>query len=59
MNDKIIIAEGIENQEMLNHARKLTIKYAQGYLYSAPVSSEAIEKYITSFQTQENRSSVA
>lgn len=49
MFNKMIIAEGIEDEAMLNQARKLTIKYAQGYHFSAPLSSEDILSYIANY----------
>lgn len=44
--DKMIIAEGIENEEMLAQAKQLNINFAQGYFYSAPLSAEKIIDYI-------------
>ena len=45
-NHKDVIAEGIEDQEMLEFCRENNIKLVQGYYFSKPVSSSDIVLYV-------------
>jgi diguanylate cyclase (GGDEF)-like protein len=38
-----VVAEGVETVEQSEHLRTLTCQYGQGYLFSRPVRSEAVE----------------
>jgi len=40
------IAEGVETKEQLNFLKKANVDYVQGYVYSRPVSSEAVIEII-------------
>lgn len=42
--DMYIVAEGVENQEQLTLLKKYGVDYAQGYLFSRPLTSEQLEK---------------
>ena len=54
----MIIAEGIED-EAVQSSKELTIKYAQGYHFSAPLSSEDILSYIANYnQSNINKTTV-
>lgn len=43
--DSIVVAEGVETLEQLNFLLENECKYAQGYYFSRPVSSEGIIEY--------------
>ena len=45
-NNKDVIAEGIENEDMLNFCKNFNINLIQGYYFSEPVSSAEIINYI-------------
>ncbi len=42
-----VVAEGVETQAQLEELKSLRCRYAQGYLFSKPVDSEAAERLIT------------
>ena len=44
--NKIIICEGLEDLKGVEKAQKYGIKYAQGYLFSKPISQEETTKFI-------------
>ncbi|MGH1463027.1 MAG: sensor domain-containing protein [Neptuniibacter sp.] len=41
-----VVAEGVETQTQLNYLMNQKCDFAQGYLYSKPVTAEKFEKYI-------------
>jgi EAL domain-containing protein (putative c-di-GMP-specific phosphodiesterase class I) len=43
-----VVAEGIERQEQMEMLRDLGCETGQGYLFSKPVSADAIEQLLTS-----------
>ncbi|WRH68284.1 MAG: EAL domain-containing protein [Planktothrix sp. GU0601_MAG3] len=43
-----VVAEGVETQEQLNQLRQFNCEYGQGYLFSKPLSAEAIEALLHS-----------
>ncbi|MCP4660380.1 MAG: EAL domain-containing protein [bacterium] len=43
-----VVAVGVETQEQFQQLRRLELPFAQGFLFSRPVSVEAAEKLITS-----------
>lgn len=45
-NNKAVIAEGIEDQEMLDLCKEFKIQFIQGFYYSKPISSSEIITYI-------------
>ena len=50
-----VIAEGVENQEQLKLLKELNCEEMQGYLFSRPLSSEDVLKYLIGFQKQKNQ----
>jgi EAL domain-containing protein (putative c-di-GMP-specific phosphodiesterase class I) len=44
---KTVIAEGIETTEQLNLLKKMGCKYAQGYLFSKPMSKDSVIEFLT------------
>ncbi|MDJ0714638.1 MAG: EAL domain-containing protein [Prochloraceae cyanobacterium] len=40
------VAEGVETQEQKLQLKELDCEYAQGYLFSRPLDSEAIEELL-------------
>lgn len=45
-HNKVIVAEGIENQEMIKRVLNFDIHIMQGYMFLKPSSSEDVEAYI-------------
>lgn len=45
-NNKDVIAEGIEDKQMLDLCKEFQIQFIQGYYYSKPISSSEIVTYI-------------
>lgn len=43
-----VIAEGVETVQQLNHLRVLTCEFAQGYLFSRPLTHESAQQLIIS-----------
>ncbi|MER2494271.1 EAL domain-containing protein [Catenovulum sediminis] len=41
-----VVAEGIENQEVIDYLRQVGCDEGQGYFYAKPMSSEAFQKWI-------------
>lgn len=49
----VIIAEGVENDEMLQMVNSVGINLVQGYIFSKPLAADDLKKYIT-FRGWEN-----
>ncbi len=45
-HERIVIAEGVESEGMLNMVKESGIKYVQGYIYSKPLFSQELLEYI-------------
>ena len=45
-NQKIVIAEGVEDEDTIRKLNKLDIRFMQGFYFSEPVSVEDAEKII-------------
>ena len=45
-NSKIVIAEGIEDENMIKQMADLNVRFMQGYYFSQPVSADQIEALI-------------
>ena len=43
----IVIAEGVESEEMLEMVNSIGINFVQGYVFSKPLASDDLNKYIT------------
>ena len=41
-----IVAEGIENKEMVEELTKLNVDYLQGFYYSKPIAADEYEKLL-------------
>ena len=48
-----VIAEGVENQEMLDILRGMDCDYAQGYLYERPMPSDEYVAWLKAFEPQQ------
>lgn len=46
--DLSIVAEGVETEKQSQYCKNLNVEYAQGFLYSKPISAEELEKRIVS-----------
>ena len=44
--DLNIVVEGVETQNQSNYCKSLNVEYVQGFLYSKPISSDAIVKLL-------------
>ena len=44
-----VVAEGVETAEQVQELKKLDCKYAQGYYFSKPVSSEDAEALLADY----------
>ena len=44
--DLTIVVEGVETQNQSNYCKSLNVEYVQGFLYSKPISSDAIVKLL-------------
>lgn len=47
-----VVAEGVETEEQLSYLKNLGCDYAQGYLFSKPVSVDAIKSLLTKGTTE-------
>ncbi len=45
----IVVAEGVENKEILDHLKSLGCDVAQGYFISPPISGEDLKKWISNY----------
>lgn len=43
---RLVVSEGVENEEMIAYIKKNRISYAQGYYFSAPFADTEIDPYI-------------
>jgi len=44
--DLNIVVEGVETQNQSNYCKALNVEYVQGFLYSKPITSDAVERLI-------------
>lgn len=51
--DMRVVAEGIETEQQAAHLKALNCEYGQGYLFSKPISREAVESLILSNQRKQ------
>lgn len=47
-----VVAEGVETQEQLAYLSERGCKFAQGYLFSRPLSEQAFAEFVAAHQTQ-------
>jgi diguanylate cyclase (GGDEF)-like protein/PAS domain S-box-containing protein len=45
-----VVAEGVETQEQVSQLKSLNCHYGQGYWFSKPINSDAMTKFLNSYQ---------